>query len=162
MAKRSLREIKRLDRGKSPKKRGGDVPCCGLCGKTENLTKTDCCDNWICDDEGKYRLFSFARNSCSRNHRRYTLCGGHYEEGHEGRWQDCQDCREMQEPEMYVYFGTNEYNFEKLSKLPKYEPTQCIKCNRVIRLGTDGYSYDPEGYLCDKCTSKKFGDLPSF
>jgi hypothetical protein len=39
------------------------VPHCGLCGKTQNLTRTDCCDQWICDDEHEYVLFSYARNS---------------------------------------------------------------------------------------------------
>jgi len=85
-------------------------PKCLLCGKTENLTKTECCDNWICDDEGNYVLFSYADNSCHRNHRRYTLCGQHYESGHEGKWQDCEECKTTYQTEMYVYFGTNEYN----------------------------------------------------
>lgn len=161
MAKRSLNEIKRLDRGQVSKKRGGDEPCCGLCGKTQKLTKTLCCDNWICDDESEYRLFSFARNSCYRNHRTQTLCGGHYGEDHEGRWQDCQKCKDLFETEMYVYFSTNEYNFEKLSNPPEYEPTRCAACNRKIRLGTEEFSYGPKGYLCRKCTNKKFGDLPS-
>ncbi len=40
-------------------------PRCGLCGKTKKLTKTECCDQWICDDEDKYVIFSYARNSCS-------------------------------------------------------------------------------------------------
>ena len=34
---------------------------CGLCGKTSRLTKTACCGNWICDDEDKYVMFSYAR-----------------------------------------------------------------------------------------------------
>jgi hypothetical protein len=33
---------------------------CDLCGKTKNLIKTDCCNNWICDDEHKYVVFFFA------------------------------------------------------------------------------------------------------
>jgi hypothetical protein len=32
----------------------------GLCGKTKKLTKTECCGQWICDDEDKYVLFSYA------------------------------------------------------------------------------------------------------
>jgi hypothetical protein len=51
---------------------------CGLCGKKGKLTRTDCCGQWICDDEDKYVMFSYARNSCHRNHRRYTLCGYHH------------------------------------------------------------------------------------
>ena len=62
-------------------------PRCGLCRKTGNLTRTDCCGQWICDDEHTYVLFSFARNSCSRNHSRYTLCAYHHHEGHTGDWQ---------------------------------------------------------------------------
>ncbi|MFM7448366.1 MAG: hypothetical protein ACKO24_07200, partial [Leptolyngbyaceae cyanobacterium] len=118
-----------------------------------------CCNNWICDDEDQYVLFSFAHNSCYRNHRRYTLCGNHYAEGHEGQWQDCQQCRKMFETEMYVYYGTNEYNFEKLANPPKYEPTHCQGCNRVIRLAYDSHSYGKGGYLCEKCSRKKLGDV---
>jgi hypothetical protein len=158
MAKRTLNQVKKLDQSQTPKEKSGKTPRCGLCGKTENLTQTECCGNWICDDVGKYRLFSFAHNSCHRNHQRYTLCSAHYNEGHEGRWQDCQQCRETFETEMYVYYSTNEYNFEKLTNPPKYKPTHCAECNRVIRLGYEGYSCGPEGYLCEKCTSKKFGD----
>ncbi len=51
---------------------------CGLCGKTEKLIKTPCCDHWICDDTHKYVLFSYATTSCYRNHDRYTLCAAHY------------------------------------------------------------------------------------
>lgn len=92
---------------------------CGLCGKTRKLTRTECCDKWICDDEDKYVLFSYARNSCDRNHRRYTLCGFHHTEEHPGRWTECKRCRdEIAEAEMYVWYGTNDYNFEKLKNPP--------------------------------------------
>src|SRR5262245_23658012 len=67
---------------------------CGLCGKTSNLTHTPCCGHWICDDEHTYVLFSYARNSCHRNHDRYTLCSFHANEGHAGRWQECEKCRD--------------------------------------------------------------------
>lgn len=130
---------------------------CGLCGKTGKLTKTECCGNWICDDEQKYVLFSYARNSCYRNHSRYTLCGYHHNEGHEGRWQDCNECREAFETEMYVHYGTNEYNFEKIENPPSYEPTKCSRCGEVIVLGDGGYSQRGDEYLCYKCTSKEFG-----
>ncbi|MEX0642137.1 MAG: DUF6398 domain-containing protein [Pirellulales bacterium] len=132
-------------------------PACGLCGNTKNLTKTECCDNWICDDEQDYVMFSYARNSCYRNHRRYTLCGFHHAEGHEGRWQDCAECRDLFEAEMYVHYGTNEYNFEKLSTPPAYEPTHCHQCGRVISLGEDGYSIAGGEYFCQRCTTEKMG-----
>lgn len=127
-------------------------PECGLCHKTTNLTKTECCDQWICDDEDQYVPFSYARNSCYRNHSRYTLCGFHYNEGHSGDWKDCQQCREQIETEMYVYYGTNEYNFEKLPNPPKYEPTRCTKCNAVIVLSEGGYSTKGDEYYCADCS----------
>ena len=126
-------------------------PRCGLCGKTSKLTKTECCDNWICDDDANYVLFSYARNSCHRNHRRYTLCGCHRTEGHPGHWRGCAKCREGMETEMYVYYGTNEYNFEKLENPPTYEPTRCAECNRVISLSAGGYSTRGDKYFCGRC-----------
>ena len=136
-----------------------DKPRCGLCGKTKNLTKTECCDNWICDDEHKYVLFSYARNSCHRNHRRYTLCGYHYAEDHPGHWKDCQKCRDELEREMYVWYGTNEYNFERLENPPDYEPTLCSKCGTVIILSEGGYSTRGEEYLCEDCTNEELSRL---
>jgi hypothetical protein len=128
-------------------------PRCGLCGKTKNLIKTECCGQWICDDEQKYVLFSYAQNSCSRNHRRYTLCAFHHQSGHKGRWRDCKLCRKSFQTEIYVWYGTNEYNFEVLANPPHYEPTLCDRCGVVIKLGTDGHSIGPRGTLCERCTN---------
>ncbi len=146
---------------RKPKKRRESVrgskddqrPRCGLCGKAGKLTKTECCDQWICDDEDKYVLFSYARNSCHRNHSHFTLCSYHHNEDHPGHWKDCPLCRESFETEMYVYYGTNEYNFETLENPPEYEPTRCSKCGSVISLSEDGYVISPsEGYLCEECS----------
>jgi hypothetical protein len=60
-------------------------PKSGLCGKTAKLIKTDCCGNWICNDEGKCVIFSYARNSCHRNHSRFTLRGYHHTGGGQKR-----------------------------------------------------------------------------
>ena len=141
----------------SARKTFAPTPRCGLCGSTTKpLTRTPCCGNWICDDEEDYVLFSFAHNSCHRNHHRYTLCSSHHNEGHKGRWQDCQKCRKSFETEMYVWYGTNEYNFEKLENPPSFEPTHCAKCGRVIHLGTDGYTRHPNGeYSCEVCGAKE-------
>jgi hypothetical protein len=125
---------------------------CGLCGKRTNLTKTECCDQWICDDEDQYVLFSYARNSCYRNHSRYTLCGFHYAEGHSGNWKNCPECKDSFETEMYVYYGTNEYNFETLKDVPDYGPTRCSKCNDVIVLSEGGYSSRGDEYFCARCS----------
>ncbi|WP_420645605.1 DUF6398 domain-containing protein [Candidatus Leptofilum sp.] len=133
------------------------VKQCKLCGNVENLIRTPCCNNWICDDADTYVMFSYARNSCYRNHDRYTLCAAHWHEDHEGRWQDCQACLDMMETEMYVYYGTNEYNFEPLKSPPSYEPTHCSQCNRVIRLAEDGYSISSKGYVCLDCANSHLG-----
>ncbi len=146
MAKRKSSKTK-----KTKRKPQAVRPRCGLCGKTGKLTKTECCDQWICDDEDQYELFSYARNSCYRNHRRYTLCGYHYAEEHTGDWRTCPQCRQGFETELYVYFGTNDYNFEKLENPPEYEPTRCAKCNVVIRLGEDGYTIEGDQYFCTNC-----------
>lgn len=107
-------------------------------------------------------MFSYARNSCHRNHMRFTLCGHHFIEEHDGRWQDCPECRNAFETEMFVWYGTNEYNFEALADPPAYEPTRCYKCGQVIKLGEDGYSISSKGYSCERCMMGKFGDMPAF
>ncbi len=125
---------------------------CGLCGNTGPLTQTECCGAWVCDDADSYVLFSFARNSCARNHQRFTLCGYHSAEGHPGSWQSCSKCRQDFETEMYVYYGTNEYNFEVLANPPAFRPTLCDKCGARISLGYDSYSSLGARYTCAKCT----------
>ncbi len=128
---------------------------CGLCGKSRKLIKTDCCGNWICDDEHKYELFSYSLISCHRNHSRYTLCSYHHNEGHKGDWKDCKKCRKSLATEMYVWYGTNEFNFEKLPNPPSFEPAHCSKCGVVIKLGTDGYAQSGDEYWCEACTVKQ-------
>lgn len=138
---------------KSPKHR------CGLCGKSDRPTRTECCGNWICDDEDEYVLFSYARNSCYRNHRRFTLCGYHHAEEHAGSWKRCSACREEFETELYVHYGTNEYNFEKLENPPAFEPTRCAACGATINLGEDGYSQRGEEYWCEGCSAREIHRL---
>ncbi len=135
--------------------RSSERPRCGLCGKNRGLIQSECCGQWICDDEHKYVLFSYARNSCHRNHRRFTLCGHHHAEGHAGFWKDCPRCRDSFETEMYVWYGTNEYNFQKLDNPPPYEPTRCSQCGSVIVLSEDGYATQGSKYWCENCTTKK-------
>jgi hypothetical protein len=96
-------------------------------------------------------MFSHARNSCSRNHERYTLCGFHFNEQHGGGWQDCKECRDGFDTEMYVHYGTNEFNFVKLPNPPAFEPTRCAKCSRVIKLAEEGYSVSSAGTICLAC-----------
>jgi hypothetical protein len=136
---------------KTKKKTKSEKPRCGLCGATKHLIKTECCGNWICDDEHKYVLFSYATNSCHRNHRRYTLCGSHFSEGHEGDWKTCQECRKGFEPEMVAWYGTNEFNFEKMPDPPRYKPAKCSRCRQTIVLSQGGYARLGEKYLCGNC-----------
>lgn len=129
----------------------GEEKKCFICGATSHLVRTPCCGKWICDDEDQYVMFSYARNSCFRNHMRYTLCGAHYAEGHEGDWKTCPKCRELSEPEMVAWFGTNEYNWEKMPDPPAFEPTLCIKCGKRIVLPEGGYAFTKDGYVCGDC-----------
>ena len=131
---------------------------CFICGATKNLVRTECCGKWICDDEDKYVPFSYAHNSCHRNHRRYTLCAYHHDNGHKGDWKTCPECRKMAEPEMVAWYGTNEYNWEKMPDPPKFKPTKCSKCGKTIVLSEGGYSHGKEGYTCSDCFSV---DIPS-
>lgn len=134
---------------------------CGLCSKArKRITKTACCGRWICDDEDGYVLFSFARNSCSRNHWRYTLCGFHATEKHAGDWKTCKTCRSSFDTEDYVWYGTNAYNFEKLLDPPKFNPTHCFQCKIIIARGEDGYTQLPDGkFLCESCGRKHMSEL---
>lgn len=125
---------------------------CGLCGKSGKLVKTDCCGQWICDDNSKYVMFSFARNSCWRNHNRYTLCAHHFYEKHKGDWQTCKKCLDDFDTEDYVDLGTNSCNFEKLKNPPTFEPTRCVVCNKIIVRAKEGYALVPQkGIVCEKC-----------
>ncbi|MBU2233951.1 hypothetical protein KJ627_03785 [Patescibacteria group bacterium] len=129
-------------------------PECGLCGKKKNPRyKTECCGNWICDDEENYVMFSYSRKHCSRNHRRFTLCGHHHAESHSGDWKTCKECYKdfEHELEMYVWYGTNEYNFEVLPNPPEFKPTYCSKCGKRLILPDGGFSTLCEVYRCDEC-----------
>ena len=64
-------------------------------------------------------------------------------------------CRKGFEAEMYVWYGTNESNFEKLENPPAFEPTHCGDCGRVIHLGTDGYLMSEGKYYCERCGNKR-------
>lgn len=58
------------------------------------------------------------------------------------------ECREDIETEMYVYYSTNDYNFEKLENPPSFKPTLCTGCGAVINLAAGGYSEGPKGTFC--------------
>lgn len=135
------------------------IPPCGLCGlKKKPREKTECCGNWVCGDESDYELFSYSRDICVRNHRRFTLCGYHHAEDHKGDWKICQKCLNdfKDNLEMYVWYGTNEYNFEKLKNPPKFKPTYCAGCSRIISLSDESYTSFKNIYVCQDCSDRGF------
>lgn len=77
-------------------------------------------------------MFSYARNSCHRNHNHYTLCAHHHNEEHDGEWKTCAKCRSSFTTENYVWYGTNEYNFEKFHDPPAYEPTNAPNAQQSL------------------------------
>lgn len=151
MVKKATKKKTATKKQKTTAKPKAAGPACELCGKRGKVYQTECCGHWVCDDEENYVMFSYAQNSCARNHRRYTLCGAHFSEGHDGKWQGCKECREGFEPEMVAWYGTNEFNFEKMANPPAFAPTLCARCETRINLGTDGYTTKGNGYWCARC-----------
>ena len=71
-------------------------------------------------------------------------------------WKDFEECKEEYETGLYVYFGTNEYNFEKLKNPQRFKPTKCANCSTRIHLGQDGYSIKAGKYWCGRCVERDF------
>ncbi len=125
---------------------------CELCRRvSDHLRETECCGRMVCMvllSDG----WSLSKSSCLIKHGRFTLCGAHHAERHGGDWKSCEVCPKTWPLEMYVWYGTNKWNFEKLENPPSYEPTHCAGCGRVIVLSKDGYSRDPAGsHRCVNC-----------
>ena len=57
---------------------------------------------------------------------------------------------------MYVWYGTNEYNFEKLENPPKFQKTHCTGCEKVIRLPDGGFTSLKDIYVCEECMGDGF------
>lgn len=124
---------------------------CELCGRAQNLLKTRCCKSWVCDDYEDYKTFPLKKKSCLINHGRFTICGYHYYNSHQGHWQVCETCKKCLETEIYVWYGTNQFNFEKLKNIPVYTSKACFKCKRVIHLAVEPYTVLNEKYTCFHC-----------
>lgn len=129
-------------------------PVCGLCGDSEKLIKTPCCNHWVCDDEHTYVLFSYSTNSCYRNHDRYTLCATHFREGHAGKWQECKACKDDYPIENYADFATNDFNFEKLKNPPKVT-IKCVNCSFKSNTVQDFSCQTSKGWYCEKPKCQK-------
>jgi hypothetical protein len=136
---------------------------CGLCGQQGPLIVTKCCNRPVCDDHHKYKVFSYSRASCARNHERYTVCHYHMVEHPEEtcHWRDCVKCREsFSEIESYVGLGTSSCNFAEdyWEDPPSFEPEHCSRCEGMIKLNSEGYSRLPDGRgskLCQRCSGMR-------
>ena len=146
----------------SPSKHNVDTSIgtyCGLCGKDGPLRLTKCCNRPVCDDYHKYKINTFSRVSCSRNHERYTVCGNHHREHHNEtcKWQECHKCRQQfSDLESYVGQGTSYCNFaeDQWDNAPAFTPTHCAKCGTLVKLNSEDYTRVPDGrrsILCDPC-----------
>ncbi|KAF9476771.1 hypothetical protein BDN70DRAFT_881955 [Pholiota conissans] len=128
---------------------------CGLCGDADGpLRTTLCCGKTICADYGKYVPFSYSKDSCSRNHDRYTTCCYHFNEKHTGNWKTCKKCASAHEAEARVWYGTNAFNFmgEILPNPPSFVPHTCKRCSRTIKMNCEGIARLPNGaMLCEQC-----------
>jgi hypothetical protein len=56
---------------------------------------------------------------------------------------------------MFAWYGTNEYNFEKLEHPPEFAPTHCSGCGRVISLANDAYMAADNKYWCEICAQER-------
>jgi len=75
---------------------------CRFCGNDSvPLVKTKCCDQWICCDTSYLSIKG--GDYCLYHHEHESICHFHYNEGHSGKWQDCEECLE--------FFGDDDFNF---------------------------------------------------
>jgi hypothetical protein len=92
---------------------------CELCRRlTEHLVKTECWGRMVCAillSNGPV----VSKSSCLVKHSRFTLCGVHHNEEHGGDWKSCEVCPKTWPLEMYIWYGTNKWNFEKLENRPR-------------------------------------------
>ena len=93
---------------------------CRFCGNDSvPLVKTKCCDQWICCDTSYLSIKG--GGYCLYHHEHESVCHFHYNEGHSGKWQECEECRE--------FFGEDDFNdaFHDPNNTPTgvqhYEPT---------------------------------------
>jgi len=68
--------------------------CCFICGDEDSpLVKTKCCHQWVCCDTS---FLSFRGGGyCLFEHENYSVCHYHYNNNHEGKWEDCKECQEF-------------------------------------------------------------------
>lgn len=131
---------------------------CGLCGSQGRLMRTECCNSPICDFRDPDVLLSYPEHgSCYRNHDRYTICSLHKTEHPEDPcdWHDCTRCEaHFSKLESYVGLATSNFNYQEdcLANPPKFEPTHCSRCQRIIKLNSESHTNCPNGEtVCCDC-----------
>lgn len=81
---------------------------CRFCGaEFVPLVKTLCCEQLICCDTA---YVSKGGEYCQKEHESYSLCYFHYNEKHEGIWQECEECRELFDEDQFE----EELNFKPI------------------------------------------------
>lgn len=67
--------------------------CCFCGNESAPLVKTKCCEQWVCCDTSfvSYRGDGY----CQFAHEYYSACHFHYNEEHQGTWQECSECRDF-------------------------------------------------------------------
>lgn len=134
----------------------GEPRACGICSETRAsiLERTECCGEWVCNREDEYVLMSYSRAFCSRSHRRYTRCGFHAEEGHEGDWRACERCASEGARGVVDWHASNGYNFTPGPRPQGMLYTeQCVRCGVRIATGWEasGFGGSVRGTQCGKC-----------
>ena len=76
---------------------------CHLCKETGlPLVKTECCHEWVCCDTEYLSYRGGGR--CQFEHEYYSACHFHFNEKNNGKWQECDECRD--------FFGEDEFQWE--------------------------------------------------
>ena len=58
---------------------------------------------------------------------KYTICGTHYQDEHQGDWKKCKKCKTDREKALYDDHATNKFNFETKSVVKK-DKILCCNC----------------------------------
>lgn len=125
---------------------------CKLCGCKDSLCKTECCGQTICNVPVDSSALTYPRETCSRAHRKYTLCSYHYHFRHAAPdWRECTQCAENK----MTWLSHNGYNFTPLTHPPKGRmfTQRCSTCYRRIHQGFDVFSVVDGQLKCKTCCS---------
>ena len=108
-----------------------EKPRAASCSKTGKLRKTQCCGNWVCDDHDKYVPFSYAQKQLQPGIMTTIPSAGIITmKGMEATGKTARNAATYFETEMYVWYGTNDYNFEKLETRPSSNRLTALSVGR--------------------------------